>query len=116
MKVQEDHQAKVECLIKKRDEIDRSFKDKSTKIEVLQEALHKEKETSVELKATLNLKEEQRKKVEAKTIELKEQILRQVSEALVRAIEEFKVSSKMKDLNVKFGQEAFNKGYELYEE
>ena len=31
-------------------------------------------------------------------------------------IEEFKISSKMRDLNIKFNQEVFNKGFELYED
>ncbi|EHA8589299.1 hypothetical protein COCNU_scaffold008928G000010 [Cocos nucifera] len=30
-------------------------------------------------------------------------------------MEEFKASTKMKDLNIAFGQEAFIKGFELYE-
>ncbi|KAG1363511.1 hypothetical protein COCNU_11G003380 [Cocos nucifera] len=115
-KAQEDHQAKVEHLIKERNEVDRSFKDRSVEVKVLQEALCKEKEASIELKAILDLEEERRKRAEAKIAKLKEQILRLISEASARSIEVFKVSSKMRDLNVKFGQEAFNKGYKLCEE
>ena len=36
-----------------------------------------------------------------------------IAKAKVQAVEEFKVSFEMKDLNVKFSQEAFIKGFKL---
>ena len=74
------------------------------------------RKASEELRRTFGLEEERRTRAEAKTTELKKQISRQVLEATVRLIEEFKISFEMRDLNVKFSQEAFNKGYELCEE
>ena len=103
VKAQKDHQAKVKHLIRKRDEIDHSFKDRSIEVEVLQEALRKKKKTSMELKAALDSEEKWRKRVEVKTAKLKEHISTQISEAATQAIEKFKISSKMRDLNVKFG-------------
>ncbi|EHA8586220.1 hypothetical protein COCNU_scaffold000109G000010 [Cocos nucifera] len=38
-----------------------------------------------------------------------------ISEAMIRAIEEFKTSLEMRNLNIKFGQKMFIKGFELYE-
>ena len=38
-----------------------------------------------------------------------------ISEAGARAVEEFKASSEMEDLKVQFGQDAFIKGFELYQ-
>ena len=35
---------------------------------------------------------------------------------MVRAVEEFKTSSEMRDLKVEFGQATFNKGFELCQE
>ena len=40
----------------------------------------------------------------------------QKSKAKAQAIEEFKASSEMLDINVKFNQEAFNKGFKLCED
>ena len=70
----------------------------------------------MELKATLDLEEEQRKRAEAETIELKKQIFAQISNPIAQEIEKYKISFEMRNLNVKFGQKAFNKGYELGEE
>ncbi|KAG1362587.1 hypothetical protein COCNU_10G008060 [Cocos nucifera] len=89
---------------------------RSVEIKVLQEALCKEKVILMGLKTTLDLEEEQKKRDEVETAELKEQISMQISKAAAQAIEKFKISSKMRDLNAKFGHEAFNKGYELCEE
>ena len=47
---------------------------------------------------------------------LVEQIPILVSEARVLVVEEFKASAEMRDLNIKFGQEAFIKGFELCQE
>ena len=56
------------------------------------------------------------RKAEAEVVNLAEQIPILVSEARVLAVEEFKASAEMRDLNVKFGQEAFIKGFELCQE
>ncbi|EHA8589610.1 hypothetical protein COCNU_scaffold011442G000020 [Cocos nucifera] len=40
---------------------------------------------------------------------------RSISEAMSQALEEFKTSPEMRNLNVEFGQEAFIKGFELCE-
>ena len=66
--------------------------------------------------ATLALEKERRKKVEVRIVELKDETSRQISEAKIQVVEEFKISSKMMDLNISFSQEAFQKGYELYED
>ncbi|KAG1362585.1 hypothetical protein COCNU_10G008040 [Cocos nucifera] len=39
-----------------------------------------------------------------------------ILEAKIQAVEEFKASSEMRNLNVKFGQQTFIKGFELYED
>ena len=84
--------------------------------------LEKEGRTSSNLKTTL---EEERKKAEAEISELKAQafelkaqvfelkvrIPSLVSEVGARAVEEFKASSEMEDLQVQFGQDAFIKGF-----
>ncbi|KAG1362673.1 hypothetical protein COCNU_10G008920 [Cocos nucifera] len=38
-----------------------------------------------------------------------------ISKAMTQAVEEFKTSPEMRNLNVEFGQEAFIKNFELYE-
>ncbi|EHA8586623.1 hypothetical protein COCNU_scaffold000592G000010 [Cocos nucifera] len=88
------------------------MREKAAKVGVLPEALKKEEQTLIEMKAALALEEEKRKKVEVKIIELKEQI----SKVKAQAVEEFKVSFEMRDLNVKFSQEAIIKGFELCED
>ena len=60
--------------------------------------------------------EETVRKAEAEVANLAEQISVLVSEARVLAVEEFKTSAKMRDLNVQFGQEAFIKEFELCQE
>ena len=56
------------------------------------------------------------RKAEAEVANLMEQILVLISEVRVLAVEEFKASTEMRDLNVKFGQGAFIKGFELCQE
>ena len=82
------------------------LKEKAAEVVALQEALEKEKQTS----------EETARKAEAEVANLAEQIPVLVSEARALAVEEFKASAEMRDLNVKFGQEAFIKGFELCQE
>ncbi|KAG1355318.1 hypothetical protein COCNU_07G014300 [Cocos nucifera] len=38
-----------------------------------------------------------------------------ILETMIRAVEEFKISPKMQNLNVEFGQKAFIKNFDLYE-
>ena len=83
-------------------------KEKIAEVASLQEVLQKEGRTSVDLRATL---EEERKRAEAEVFELKAQISTPVSEAMVRAVEEFKTSYEMRDLKVEFGQATFIKGF-----
>ncbi|KAG1347964.1 hypothetical protein COCNU_06G017930 [Cocos nucifera] len=60
--------------------------------------------------------EKRRKKAKAKVGKLKDQASKQILEAKIHAMKEFKISSEMRDLNVAFGQEAFQKGYEFCED
>ncbi|XP_073107806.1 uncharacterized protein [Elaeis guineensis] len=82
------------------------FKEKVAEVANLQEALEKEKQIS----------EETVRKAEAEIANLTEQISILISEARVLAVEEFKASAEMRDLNVKFDQKAFIKGFELCQE
>ena len=91
------------------------MKEKSIEVEGLQEALCKKKNISVGLKITLGLEKEQKRKVEAEIAKLREKIFMQISEAMAQGIEEFMVFLEMRDLNIKFDQEAFNKSFELCE-
>ena len=86
------------------------LKEKVAEGVALQEALEKEKQAREEEKQT---SEETVRKAEAEVANLAEQIPILVSEAKVLAVEEFKASAKMRDLNVRFGQKVFIKGFEL---
>ena len=55
------------------------------------------------LKTALALEEEKKKEVEIKIVELEVKMSKSISEAAVQAMEEVKVSSKMKNLNIAFG-------------
>ena len=83
---------------------------KTAEVAALQEALEREKQAREEERQTL---EESARKAEAEVANLAEQISVLVLEARVLAVEEFKTSTEMSDLNVQFGQEAFIKGFEL---
>ena len=89
------------------------LKEKAVKVVALQEALEREKQAREEEKQTL---EETVRKAEAKVANLAEQIPVLISEARGQAVEEFKASTEMRDQNVKFSQDAFIKGFELYQE
>ena len=56
------------------------------------------------------------RKAKVEVVNLAEQIPILVSEARVLVVEKFRASAEMRDLNVKFGQEAFIKGFELCQE
>ena len=82
------------------------LKKKAAEVANLEEALEKEKQTL----------EEMVRKAEAEVTNLMEQISVLISEAMGLVVEEFKASTEMRDLNVRFGQEAFIKGFELCQE
>ena len=82
------------------------LEEKAAEVATLQEALEKEKQAS----------EEMVRKAEAEVANLTERILVLIPEIRVQAVEEFKASAEMRDLNIKFGQDAFIKGFELYQE
>ena len=86
---------------------------KSAEVATLQEALEREKQAREEERQIL---EESARKAEAEVTHLVEQSSVLVSEARALAVEEFKASTEMRDLNVQFGQEAFTKGFELCQE
>ncbi|EHA8586783.1 hypothetical protein COCNU_scaffold000934G000020 [Cocos nucifera] len=67
-------------------------------------ALRKVEFISVGLKAALALEEERKKEAEIKVTKLKAWMAKSISEAMIQAVEEFKASSKMRNLNVEFGQ------------
>ena len=89
------------------------LKEKPAEVVTLQEALEKEKQAREEERQT---SEEMVRKAEAEVANLVEQTPILVSEARVLAVEEFKASAEMRDLNVQFSQEAFIKGFELCQE
>ncbi|EHA8587749.1 hypothetical protein COCNU_scaffold003121G000010 [Cocos nucifera] len=115
LKVQENLQAKIDCLQGKVDEAECLTEEKATKNENLRGVLRKEELISIRLKAAFALEEEKKKEVEIKVIELEVKMSKSISEVAARAMEEFKASFKMKDLNIAFSQKAFIKGFELYE-
>ncbi|EHA8586413.1 hypothetical protein COCNU_scaffold000335G000010 [Cocos nucifera] len=82
-------------------------------VEAEKGVLRKEEFVSTKLKAALTLEEERKKEAKIKVAELKAQMANSISEAMIWAMKEFKASSKMRNLNVKFGQQAFIKGFEL---
>ena len=86
---------------------------KTAEVATLHEALEREKKAREEERQIL---EESTRKVEAEVAHLGEQTPVLVSEARALAVEEFKASVEMRDLNVQFGQEAFTKGFELCQE
>ncbi|EHA8590621.1 hypothetical protein COCNU_scaffold021309G000010 [Cocos nucifera] len=61
------------------------------------------------------LEEERKKEAEIKVAELEARMAKSISEVMIRTMEEFKPSSKMRNLNVEFGQQMFIKGFELHE-
>ena len=89
------------------------LKKKAAEVVALQEALEREKQAREKERQT---SEETVRKAEAEVAHLVEQTPVLVSEARVLAVEEFKASTEMRDLNVQFGQEAFTKGFELCQE
>ncbi|EHA8588129.1 hypothetical protein COCNU_scaffold004181G000020 [Cocos nucifera] len=91
------------------------MEEKAIEIESLQGALQKEEFVSTGLKAALALEEERKKEVENKVTKLEARMVGLISKTMTRAMEEFKTSFEMRNLNIKFDQEAFIKGFELCE-
>ncbi|EHA8587067.1 hypothetical protein COCNU_scaffold001368G000010 [Cocos nucifera] len=87
--------------------------EKMMENESLHSALQKEF-VSIRLKTALPLEEERRQEAEGRVAGLEAQMLKSISETVARAMEDFKASPKMKDLNIAFGQQAFIKDFELY--
>ncbi|EHA8586717.1 hypothetical protein COCNU_scaffold000789G000020 [Cocos nucifera] len=111
-----ENKGKKKIIVKeKAAEVNHLLKKKAVKVEGFQEVIRNVKLTSIGL-FTLALEEERRKRAEAKVAELKDQTSRLILEAKAQAVEEFKVSSKIRDMNVSFSWEAFQKGYELCED
>ena len=73
-------------------------------IRSLQGALRKEEFILVELKAALALEEERKREAEIKITELEARMTKSILEVMIWAMEEFKASSKMRNLNVEFDQ------------
>ncbi|EHA8586369.1 hypothetical protein COCNU_scaffold000248G000010 [Cocos nucifera] len=113
LKVQGDLQAEIDHLQGKVAEAECLMEEKAAKNENLQGALRKEELISIRLKTALALKEKKRKEAEIEVVELEVRISKSILEATVRAMKEFKASSKMKDLNIIFDQKAFIKDFEL---
>ncbi|KAG1363918.1 hypothetical protein COCNU_11G007450 [Cocos nucifera] len=97
--------AEAECLVE----------EKTAKNESLRSTLQKEEFVSIGLKTALTLEEEKKKEAKLKVVELEVQLAKSVSEVAAQAIEEFKTSFEMKDLNIAFSQKAFIKGFELWQ-
>ncbi|KAG1360728.1 hypothetical protein COCNU_09G001910 [Cocos nucifera] len=114
-KVQKDLQVEIRQLQEKVAKVKYLAEEKVVEIGSLQGALRKEEFISARLKAALALEEERKKEAENKITELEARMAGSISEVMTRAMEEFKASFEMRNLNVKFGQEMFIKGFELYE-
>ena len=93
---------------------------KTAEVAALREALERERQDREEERRVQEEErrslEESARKAEAEVAHLAEQTPVLVSEARTLAVEEFKASAEMRDLNVKFGQDAFIKGFELCQE
>ena len=90
---------------------------KTAEVAALQEALEREGQAREEKRQAREEErrslEESARKAEDEVAHLAEQTPVLVSEARTLAVEEFKASAEMRDLNIWFGQEAFIKGFEL---
>ncbi|EHA8587730.1 hypothetical protein COCNU_scaffold003089G000010 [Cocos nucifera] len=112
-KAQEDLQVEIHHIQERVDEIEHLAEEKVVDIGSLQGALCKEEFISIGLKAALVQEEERRKKVENRVAELDTQMARLILEAMTQAMKEFKISPKMQNLNIEFGQKAFIKSFKL---
>ncbi|EHA8586313.1 hypothetical protein COCNU_scaffold000172G000020 [Cocos nucifera] len=114
-KTQEDLRAEVHHLQERVNKVEHLAEKKVADIKSLQDVLHEEEFALVRLKAALALEEERRKEAKNRVAKLETQMAKSISEAMIRAVEEFKTSSEMQNLNVKFSQEAFIKDFKFYE-
>ncbi|EHA8592094.1 hypothetical protein COCNU_contig69268528G000010 [Cocos nucifera] len=116
LKAKEDLQAEIGLLkVEKVVEVECFMQEKVEEVGSLQDALWKEEFISIGLKATLAMEEERRKEAKIKVIDLEARMVKLTSEAMAQVVKEFKASSKMWNLNVVFGQQAFIKGFKHYE-
>ena len=92
MKAPDDLWAEVDCLREDAIETDHLSKEKAVEVEDLREKLRKEELSSMKLQAALALEKERRKKAKTKGSELKDQASKQILEAKIQTMEEFKVS------------------------
>ncbi|KAG1365009.1 hypothetical protein COCNU_12G000090 [Cocos nucifera] len=114
LKVREDLQAEINHLQAIVAEAESLMGEKVVENECLHGALQKKEFISIGLKMVLAL-EERRKEVEGRVAELEFHEAKSISEAVAQTVEEFKSSSKMRDLNIAFSQKTFIKDFELYE-
>ncbi|EHA8586564.1 hypothetical protein COCNU_scaffold000528G000020 [Cocos nucifera] len=102
-KVQGDLWAKVDSLRGKVGEAKHLTEEKAAENEDLQGALRREELISTGLKAALILEEEKKEEAKIRVAKLEAQMSKSTLEVAARAMEEFKASSEMKDLNIAFG-------------
>ncbi|EHA8588084.1 hypothetical protein COCNU_scaffold004067G000020 [Cocos nucifera] len=110
-----DLRAEVDSLRGKVAEAEHLMEEKAVENEDLQGVIWREEFISTRLKATLILEEEEKKKAKIRVIELEAQMSKYTLDTAAQAMEEFKASSEIKDLNIAFDQESFIKGFELCE-
>ncbi|KAG1354958.1 hypothetical protein COCNU_07G010700 [Cocos nucifera] len=89
------------------------MEEKMMENDSLQGALQKEELVLIGLKVALALKEKKKKEAEIKIAELKVRMSKSILEVAAQAMEEFKASFEITDLNIAFGQKAFIKGFKL---
>ncbi|EHA8587617.1 hypothetical protein COCNU_scaffold002837G000010 [Cocos nucifera] len=114
LKVWKDLQAKIDHLQAMTIEAEHLTGEKAMESESLHGAFQREEFISARLKVALALKKEEKKEAKLKVVELEAQLAESILEVMARAVEEFKTSPKMKDLNIIFSQEVFIKGFKLY--
>ncbi|EHA8587566.1 hypothetical protein COCNU_scaffold002602G000010 [Cocos nucifera] len=103
-KVQDDLRAEVSRLQEKVDKVEHLAGEKMVKIRSLWGALRKEEFISIKYKTALALKKERKKEAEIKVVEMQARMAKSISEVMIQAMEEFKASFEMRNLNIKFGQ------------
>ncbi|EHA8587118.1 hypothetical protein COCNU_scaffold001456G000010 [Cocos nucifera] len=78
--------------------------EKMVESESLHSGLQKKEFVSTSLKVVLALEKERRQEAERRVAGLEAQMSKSISKAVAWAMEEFKASSKMKNLNITFSQ------------
>ena len=102
VKTQKDHQAETNRLLEENVEIDHLLMKKMVDVGGLQEIGRDTKQALAKGKEELSLKTKKRAKVEVEATEMKDQVSRQLRKERAQAVEEFKASSKMKNIKVEF--------------